>query len=225
MRQGKRLTVLLLVLALGFQLLPASVLAVDASQVQPTTSWVADAGPETMAAPAAVKLSSVKNISSKSIKVTWKKQSGVTGYQVQYSTSSKMKKGKTVTVKKAKATSVTISKLKKGKKYYVRVRAYTKKNGKTKYTAWSGKKSIVFRGRMLTEKEAIAIARTYWKVKPGAVDPENGYELDIFLVGKITKNGRKYYDVYLKWLVEHSWWSTLDRIYIDVYTGDCISAY
>lgn len=224
MKQGKRWIALMLALAMCLSVLPANVLAAEMPQVQ-TTGWAADAGLETMAAPAAVKLSSVKNISGKSIKVTWKKKSGVTGYQVQYSTSSKMKKAKTVTVKKAKTTSVTISKLKKGKKYYVRIRAYTKKKGKTKYTAWSAKKSVVFRGRMLTEKEAVAIAQKHWKLKPGAVAPENGYELDIFWNGKTTKNGRKYYDVSLKWLVDHGWWSTLDRIYIDIYTGECISAY
>ena len=164
MKQGKRWIALMLALAMCLSVLPASVLAAETPQVQ-ATGWAADAGLETMAAPAAVKLSSVKNSSSKSIKVTWKKQSGVTGYQVQYSTSSKMKSAKTVTVKKAKTTSVTISKLKKGKKYYVRVRAYTKKKGKTKYTAWSAKKSVVFRGRMLTEKEAVAIAQKHWKLK------------------------------------------------------------
>ena len=141
MRKGKRLTGVLLVLALGFQLLSASVLAAETPQVQ-ATSWAVDAGLETMAAPAAVKLSSVKNISSKSIKVTWKKQSGVTGYQVQYSTSSKMKSAKTVTVKKAATTSVTISKLKKGKKYYVRVRTYKKVNGVKYYSGWSKAKTV-----------------------------------------------------------------------------------
>lgn len=222
MKQGKRWIALMLALAMCLSVLPASVLAAEMTQVQ-TTGWVADAGLETMASQAAVKLSSVKNISGKSIKVTWKKKSGVTGYQVQYSTSSKMKKAKTVTVKKAKATSATISKLKKGKKYYVRVRAYTKKKGKTKYTAWSAKKNIVFRGRMLTQKEAVAIARKHWKVKPGDIASETGFELAVFCGGTTTRNGRKYYDMYLRWLVEHSHWSTVDYGCVDVYSGDWAS--
>ena len=208
----RTMAALLLVLTLGFQLLPASVLAAETHQVQ-ATGWAADAGLETMAAPAAVKLSSVKNISSKSIKVTWKKKSGVTGYQVQYSTSSKMKSAKTVTVKKAKTTSVTISKLKKGKKYYVRVRAYTKKKG------------IVFRGRMLTEKEVLAIAQKHWKVKPGDIDPETGFQMGMFCKGLEKSKGKYRYEVYWTWLVDHSWWSTLDRIYVDAYSGECTSAY
>lgn len=42
----------------------------------------------------------------------WKKVSGVNGYQIQYSTSSKFKKAKKITIKKAKITSKTIKKLK-----------------------------------------------------------------------------------------------------------------
>ena len=36
-----------------------------------------------------------------------------------------------------KKTSRTIRKLKRGKKYYVRVRTYKKVNGKNYYSAWS----------------------------------------------------------------------------------------
>jgi molybdopterin converting factor small subunit len=79
------------------------------------------------------KLSTVKKTS---MKVSWKKISGASGYQVQYSTSSKFKK--TVTVKvSSKKTAATITKLKKNKKYYVRVRGYKKASGKTTYSSWS----------------------------------------------------------------------------------------
>ena len=44
--------------------------------------------------------------SKKGFKVTWKKQATqTTGYQVQYSTSSKFKSAKTVTISKNKTTS------------------------------------------------------------------------------------------------------------------------
>ncbi|MGN0528294.1 MAG: fibronectin type III domain-containing protein, partial [Eubacterium sp.] len=80
---------------------------------------------------------------SKKFTVKWKKQSTqVTGYQIQYSTSSKFTSPKTVTVSSYKTTSKTISKLKSKKKYYVRVRTY-KTVGKTKYySSWSKAKSI-----------------------------------------------------------------------------------
>ena len=83
----------------------------------------------------------------KGFKVTWKKQATqTTGYQVQYSTSSKFKSAKTVTVSKNKTTSKSVSKLSAKKKYYVRVRTYktVKVNGKNVklYSGWSKAKSV-----------------------------------------------------------------------------------
>ena len=80
----------------------------------------------------------------KGFKVTWKKQAAqTTGYQVQYSTDKNFKKGnKTVTVKGAKTTAKTISKLTKGKKYYVRVRTYKTVNKTNFYSGWSKSSSV-----------------------------------------------------------------------------------
>ncbi len=90
-----------------------------------------------------VKLSSVKNTASKKITVKWKKTTKVTGYQIQYSTSKTFKKGnKTIKVSGAKKVSKVLSKLKKGKTYYVRIRTYKKVSGKTYYSAWSSKKKV-----------------------------------------------------------------------------------
>ena len=70
----------------------------------------------------------------------WKKGStGVSGYQIQYSTAANFKKAKTVTVKSVKTLSRKISGLKKGR-YYVRIRTYGKIKGKTCYSSWSGTK-------------------------------------------------------------------------------------
>lgn len=76
------------------------------------------------------KKASVKKAVSKKagqIKVTWKRQKEAAGYIVEYSTSKNFKKNiKKVEIKNNKTTSATLKKLSKGKKYYVRVRAYTK---------------------------------------------------------------------------------------------------
>lgn len=81
---------------------------------------------------------------SKSFKITWKKVKGVTGYQVQYSTSSKFTKktSKKVTYKGNKSFTNTVKKLKGNKKYYVRVRTYKTVNGKKVYSAWSKAKAV-----------------------------------------------------------------------------------
>lgn len=92
--------------------------------------------------PKSVALSSVK-AKKKAVKVTWKKSSmKVSGYQVSYSTSKHFKKAKTTSVKYTKSVkSKTVKKLKSKKKYYVRVRTYTKTSGGTCYSSWSKAKS------------------------------------------------------------------------------------
>lgn len=85
-------------------------------------------------------ISKVKNVSGKKLKVTVKKVNGADGYQIQYSTKSNMKSAKTVTSSKK---TKTISKLSKGKKYYVRVKAYKKDStGKKVAGKWSKVKKV-----------------------------------------------------------------------------------
>lgn len=76
-------------------------------------------------------------------KITWKKQTAeVTGYQIQYSTSKTYASNvKTLTVKGSGTTSKTVTGLKAGKKYYVRIRTYKVVNGKKYYSAWHGYKA------------------------------------------------------------------------------------
>ncbi len=78
----------------------------------------------------------------KSLKVKLKKVSSqATGYEIQYSTSSKFKSAKTKKVTSYKTTSVTLESLKAKKNYYVRVRSYKVVDGKKYYSDWSSKKS------------------------------------------------------------------------------------
>ncbi len=94
----------------------------------------------------AKKKASIKKVTAKrkAISVKWKKISSSKGYQIQYSTSKSFTKKttKTKTVKGAKKVSVTLSKLRAKKKYYVRIRAYKTSKGKKIYSSWSAAKSI-----------------------------------------------------------------------------------
>lgn len=75
---------------------------------------------------------------SRKMALRWKKAANATGYQIQYATDRKLRGAKTLNVPGGAKTSKTIGKLAKGKKYYVRIRAYRKTGGKVVYSGWSG---------------------------------------------------------------------------------------
>lgn len=93
---------------------------------------------------AKVKGVKVKVTKAKKAKISWKKVSGAAGYEVVYSTDKKLKKAvKKITAKKTKCVT---RKLKKGKKYYVKVRAFKKaKNGRKVRGRYSAMKKITVR--------------------------------------------------------------------------------
>ena len=91
-----------------------------------------------------IKKASLKKVSpgKKTLTASWKKLSGVTGFQIQLATNKKFTKGKkTVIIKKANTTKYRFKKLKKKKQYYVRIRAYKTVQGKRYYGSWSGIKT------------------------------------------------------------------------------------
>lgn len=92
--------------------------------------------------PSKPSLASVKNTNGKKMVVKWKKVKGVSGYELQYATSSNFKKGLVKKNISSGKTSATYTKLKKGKTYYVRMRSYVNVNGKKVYGNWSAKKNV-----------------------------------------------------------------------------------
>ena len=86
---------------------------------------------------------SAKSTSKKSIKVTWKRNKKVTGYQVIVAKDKNLKKVvKKATITKNTKLATTIKNLKSGKKYYVAVRAYKKATGGTVYGSWTTAKAV-----------------------------------------------------------------------------------
>lgn len=93
--------------------------------------------------PAKAQLTSV-TLKNSTLNVEWKKLD-CTGYEIIYTTDRKFKKGlKTVKIKNSNTTKKAIKKLKKGKKYYVKVRAYAVNNGEKLYGSKSTMLSSYF---------------------------------------------------------------------------------
>ena len=86
-------------------------------------------------------IKAAKSTKKKQAKVSWKKITGADGYIIQYSTKANFKGAKKVTLKKNTANR-TLKKLKSGKPYYVRVRAYKTIGKKKVYTNYSNRKSV-----------------------------------------------------------------------------------
>ena len=93
--------------------------------------------------PTGTKISNVVNTAKGKVTVKWKKNSLASGYVIQYSTDKQFKTGvKTVTVNGAKTTQKVLSKLQKGKSYYVRLAVYKKVGSNKYYSSWSGTKIV-----------------------------------------------------------------------------------
>jgi Leucine-rich repeat (LRR) protein len=107
-----------------------------------STLSTADQTGKTIYYVSATGISSFKNSAGKKAAVKWSKNAKATGYQIQYSTSAKFASSKTVTVKGAASVTTTLSKLTKGKTYYVRVRAYKKGTSANYFSVWSSAKKV-----------------------------------------------------------------------------------
>ena len=96
---------------------------------------------ETAIAPKKAVLKKVKATGKKKVKIIVKKTSEkINGYEVILSTKKNFKKAKKVTTKK---NAVTVKKLKAGKKYFVKVRAFKKVGNKKIYGKYSTVKKVI----------------------------------------------------------------------------------
>lgn len=102
-----------------------------AATAKPTAKPVKEPALDTSESVTALK---VKNPGKKTLTSSWKKIKGAHGYQVLYSTSKRFSKSKVVTTADE---GKTIKGLKKGKTYYVKVRAYSVSGKKTNFSQYS----------------------------------------------------------------------------------------
>ena len=138
-------------------------------------------------APAKVKAKAV-SATYNSNKVSWKRISGASGYEVHRATSKAGKYKKVKTLTSVKKVTFTDKKLKTGTTYFYKVRAYSKVKGKKTY----GKFSAVVKAKPVPAKVTVTATsatnksnKVNWKKTSGA----SGYELyrAMSKSGKYTK--------------------------------------
>ena len=87
--------------------------------------------------------SKLQKVSKKKVKLTWSKVPRAAGYEIYRAEGKNGKYKKIKTIKNSKTVKYTDSKkLKKGKTYFYKIRAYKKAKGKTYYSAYSAAKSV-----------------------------------------------------------------------------------
>lgn len=107
------------------------------------SQWTVIASPTL---PKATKITSIKSPKSKTVGIYWSKVAGISGYQIQISSSSNFKKDlKTVVSKSSSKSAVFKTKRNAGKRCYIRIRTFKKIGGKNYYSTWSAAKSIVIK--------------------------------------------------------------------------------
>lgn len=130
-------------------------------------------------------LSSVSLTSSGKAKVKWKKQTGVTGYQIYRATSENGKYKKVKTVKGYSNVTATLAANIGSKPYYYKVRAYKTISGKNVYGEFSAVKSCGPKAPSSTKAKACSGKKI--KVSWKKVSAASGYE-----IYRATKQKGKY---------------------------------
>lgn len=87
-------------------------------------------------------ISRITNLKGRKAKITWKKDTNVSGYEVYYSTKKTSGFKKASTIKKYYTVSYTKKSLKKKKTYYFKIRSYKKIGTTTIRSAYSSVKSV-----------------------------------------------------------------------------------
>ena len=90
--------------------------------------------------PQAVKILSLK-AGKQQLTVRWETNAQADGYEIEYSLKKDFTDSKKVKINKASVAEKVLGKLEAGKKYYIRIRAWKKADGKKYYSAWSPVKS------------------------------------------------------------------------------------
>ncbi len=87
--------------------------------------------------PAGTTISKLRNLRGRKVSIKWKKNTQVSGYQIQYATDRRFSGARTKTIAGKAKTGKTYTGFAKRKTYYVRIRTYKTVGGVKYYSAWS----------------------------------------------------------------------------------------
>ncbi len=116
---------------------PKTTKAAATKKPSSTTEPETTSKPVKLKKPKKVKLKKVKALGKGKARVSWKWFVSQSGFQLQYAQNRSFTKKKKTKKKNMFTDTVTVKKLKKGKTYYFRVRAFNKSGSKKKYGKWS----------------------------------------------------------------------------------------
>ena len=106
------------------------------------TNWSVAQSIKITQAPDKTNISKLSTYIGSHIKVDWPKAAGASGYHIKYADNSSMANAKEVFVKGNSTVTKTLTGLKNGKTYYVKIQTYRTVSGKTYWSSWSNAKSI-----------------------------------------------------------------------------------
>lgn len=106
------------------------------------TNWSAAQSIKITQGPDKTNISKLSTYIGSHIKVDWPKAAGASGYHIKYADNSSMANAKEVFVKGNSSVTKTLTGLKNGKTYYVKIQTYRTVSGKTYWSSWSNAKSI-----------------------------------------------------------------------------------
>lgn len=146
--------------------------------------------------PQQAKVGGVASTAKNSVTISWEEVEGADGYEIVYASDKHFKND--LVRRKTKKTTVTLKKLSEKKTWYVKVRAYTKKDGKTYAGAYSKTFTVKLSARPATVKKAtVKAGAKKLKVAFTRVTGASGYKITVStdkagkkaVVSKRTKKG------------------------------------
>lgn len=134
------------------------------------------------------RIKDLKRKSSAKLVLTWKANEAASGYQIRYARNSMFIGSKMTAVESGTASRYVLKGLRKNEEYYIKIRAYSRQNGKTYYSAWSASSNV--RGTRTVQVRQLRRKNKVFELRSAA--KQKLYQYDV-LQGSCTDGKYSYY--------------------------------